>query len=37
MHAQEMVQEMNEEFCRKHSFSVVEEGKDFIVVMAASN
>jgi hypothetical protein len=37
MHAQEMAQEMNSEFCKKHNFSVLEEGKDFIIVMAASN
>lgn len=35
MHAQEMVNTMNEEFCSKHSFNVVEDGNQFIVLMGA--
>jgi len=31
--AQEWAEEMNETFCKKHSFSVVEEGNDFIIKM----
>lgn len=36
MHAQELAREMNNEFCKKHNFSVLEEGSDFMIVMAAS-
>lgn len=37
LYAQELAHEMNNEFCKKHNFSVLEEGKDFIIIMAASN
>ena len=36
MHAQEMVQTMNNEFCKKHNFSVLENGNELIVTMSAS-
>ena len=36
LHAQEMVHTMNSEFCKKHNFSVLEDGKDFIITMSAS-
>lgn len=36
MHAQEMVHTMNNEFCKKHNFSVLENGKEFIITMSAS-
>ncbi|MFC2073652.1 hypothetical protein ACFLR3_00225 [Campylobacterota bacterium] len=35
MHAQEMVSTMNDEFCSKHRFNVVEDGNQFIVLMGA--
>jgi len=34
MEAQEWAQEMNETFCKKHSFAVVEEGNDLIIKVA---
>ena len=35
MEATEMVLEMNENFCNKHTFNVVEDGNDFVVLMGA--
>ncbi len=35
MHAQEMVHMMNNEFCKKHNFNVVEDGNQFIILMSA--
>ena len=35
MEATELVQEMNENFCQKHMFNVVEDGNDFVVLMSA--
>ncbi len=35
LHAQELAHEMNEEFCQKHSFNVVEDGDQFVVLMGA--
>lgn len=32
--AQEWAEEMNETFCRKHQFSVVEEGNDFLIKLS---
>lgn len=29
--AQEWATEMNETFCQKHNFSIIEEGNDFII------
>jgi hypothetical protein len=29
--AQEWAEEMNETFCRKHNFSVIEEGNDLLI------
>jgi hypothetical protein len=29
--AKEWVEEMNETFCQKHNFSILEEGDDFII------
>ena len=29
--AQEWAQEMNETFCKKHNFSVIEEGNDLVI------
>ena len=34
--ASEWSDEMNETFCRKHSFTVVEEGNDLIIKMVMS-
>lgn len=35
MEATEMANEMNESFCQKHKFNVVEDGNDFVVLMGA--
>ena len=35
IHAQELANEMNDEFCQKHSFNVVEDGNQFLVLMGA--
>ncbi|MDD5716618.1 MAG: hypothetical protein PHW64_02350 [Sulfuricurvum sp.] len=31
LEAKEWAEEMNETFCQKHNFSIVEEGNDFII------
>lgn len=31
MEAKEWAEEMNETFCKKHNFSIVEEGNDLII------
>lgn len=36
MEATEMANEMNESFCQKHKFNVVEDGNDFVVLMGAA-
>ena len=36
MHAQELVETMNNEFCQKHSFRVVEDGSQFIILMGGN-
>jgi len=33
MEATEMVADMNENFCAKHKFNVVEDGENFVIVM----
>jgi len=33
IHAQEMVSTMNDEYCQKHNFNVVENGNQFVIVM----
>ncbi len=35
MHATQMVNTMNSEFCKKHKFNVVEDGNNFVIVMGA--
>lgn len=34
LEAQQMAEEMNETFCQKHTFSVREEGNNFIISLA---
>jgi len=29
--AQQLVQDMNEKFCKKHRFSLIEQGNDFLI------
>ena len=36
IHAQGMVNTMNDEYCQKHNFNVVEDGNQFIIMMGAS-
>ena len=36
IHAQEMVSNMNDEYCQKHSFNVVEDGNTFQIMMGAN-
>ncbi len=36
MHAQEVAQMMNEEFCQKHQFNVAEDGNTFVILMNAN-
>ena len=33
IHAQGMARDMTEEFCKKHAFSVVEEGENFTIIL----
>lgn len=35
MHATQMADYMNREFCEKHKFNVIEEGTGFIIQMSA--
>lgn len=35
MEATEMANEMNESFCQKHKFNVIEDGEHFVVLMSA--
>ena len=35
MHATEMADMMNENFCNKHNFNVVEDGNNLVVLMGA--
>lgn len=35
MHATELAHTMNNEFCKKHNFNVVEDGNQFIILMRA--
>jgi len=35
MEATEMAEEMNESYCQKHKFNVVEDGNDFVILMSA--
>lgn len=35
LHATQLVQEMNEDFCQKHKFNVVEDGESFVILMGA--
>ncbi len=36
MHATEMANEMNDSFCQKHNFNVVEDGNNFVVMMGSA-
>lgn len=36
MHAQTMASDMNETFCQKHNFTVVENGENFTIVLASN-
>ncbi len=35
IHAQEIANMMNEEFCQKHKFNVAEDGNNFLILMNA--
>lgn len=35
--AQNMIKKMNEEFCQKHNFSVIEDGENFIITLAMNS
>ena len=37
MHATQMARVMNDEFCEKHKFDVVEDQNDFVILMKAGN
>jgi len=37
VHATQMARVMNDEFCEKHIFNVVENGNEFVVLMSAGN
>ena len=36
MHATEMANTMNEDYCQKHNFNVVEDGNVFVIAMGAA-
>ena len=33
MHASEMTKTMNDTFCKKHAFTVIEEGNNFVIAL----